>query len=183
MSCKLQPMRTCTLCGSSTNGFYKCSKVSDGLTSWCKPCFRLNQQASLAAHPERKHRRKETIANWNKANPERALAKVKRYQSANPETVRESSRRSKRKRHPEILANNAKRRADKLSATPQWANLVRIAEIYAEAQRLTRESGEKHVVDHVIPLANKFVCGMHVETNLRVVPYGVNAATGNSFLI
>ncbi len=37
------------------------------------------------------------------------------------------------------------------------------------------------VVDHVIPLQGRMVCGLHVEGNLRVVPASVNARKHNFY--
>ena len=41
--------------------------------------------------------------------------------------------------------------------------------IYDKAQRLTRESGVKHHVDHTVPLQSPLVCGLHCEFNLQVI--------------
>lgn len=163
---KLQPVRACTKCGSTTNGFYKCSRVSDGKQSKCKQCVRLYQEAHFAAHPERKLRHRQMAANWQKANPQRVVERVRRYQKAHPERCE----RVRTRRH---LTNRR----------PAWANKFFIAEIYDLARLRTKLLGEKWVVDHVIPLTHPLVCGLHVETNLRVVPQRVNAAKGNSFLI
>lgn len=64
----LQPIRACTRCGSAANEFYKCSKVSDGKSSWCKPCFRDFRREAYAADPELKAKRYAQIADWAKAN-------------------------------------------------------------------------------------------------------------------
>lgn len=66
---------------------------------------------------------------------------------------------------------------------PIWANPFFIAEIYDLARRRTKATGKPWVVDHVIPLKNPLVSGLHVETNLQVVPRSFNAAKGNSFVI
>lgn len=71
--------------------------------------------------------------------------------------------------HPEI--NRAKanlRRSKKLQATPAWADHGKIIDIYANAVRLTRETGVPYHVDHFYPLKSNIVCGLHVETNLRI---------------
>lgn len=63
----------------------------------------------------------------------------------------------------------AKRNAAKYNATPSWANQDAIRAIYAEAARLTRETGIRHEVDHIYPLQGELVCGLHVEANLQIL--------------
>jgi hypothetical protein len=65
--------------------------------------------------------------------------------------------------------------------TPPWADMAAIKAVYAEAKRLTRETGELHVVDHIVPLCGKLVSGLHVHWNLRVVHWRVNSAKGAFF--
>jgi hypothetical protein len=63
----------------------------------------------------------------------------------------------------------AKRRAVLLKATPLWANTNAIKRIYAEADFLSKATGIKYEVDHIIPLQGKNVCGLHVVNNLQVI--------------
>jgi hypothetical protein len=53
---------------------------------------------------------------------------------------------------------------------PKWANPSAIKAVYAECKRLTQETGIPHHVDHIIPLRGEYVSGLHVETNLQVLP-------------
>lgn len=64
---------------------------------------------------------------------------------------------------------------------PAWADKGKIAAIYAESKRLTRETGRPHHVDHVVPLNNKLVSGLHVEFNLVVAKARANMVKGNRF--
>lgn len=50
------------------------------------------------------------------------------------------------------------------------------------AERLTRETGIPHQVDHIVPLQSKIVCGLHVEHNLRVITATENARKKNKLV-
>lgn len=74
------------------------------------------------------------------------------------------------------------RNVAKLQATPAWADHDKIAAMYDEARRLTRETGVEHNVDHVVPLRGRLVCGLHVENNLRVITAQVNKLKANKLI-
>jgi hypothetical protein len=74
-----------------------------------------------------------------------------------------------------------KRRTEKLKRSPVWADQAAIAAVYAEAQRLTVQTGTVHHVDHFYPLQGKNVSGLHVAGNLRVIPALQNLRKGNRF--
>lgn len=44
---------------------------------------------------------------------------------------------------------------------------------------MTRETGIAHEVDHIYPLQGRNVCGLHVETNLRVITRSANRKKNN----
>lgn len=66
----------------------------------------------------------------------------------------------------------ARRRTTLLNATPTWANIERIKEIYLDCP-------ENHHVDHIIPLKGKNVCGLHVENNLQYLTIEENLKKSN----
>lgn len=72
-------------------------------------------------------------------------------------------------------------RAQRVRRTPAWSDIVAIKAIYAEAKRLTEETGELYVVDHIVPMCGKIVSGLHVSWNLRVIHWRENAQKGAWF--
>ncbi|MBR8303725.1 hypothetical protein KDW49_23730 [Burkholderia dolosa] len=74
--------------------------------------------------------------------------------------------------------HGARRRARERRATPPWLSPLQrtmIAILYAQAETLTRDTGVLHVVDHIVPLDGKLVCGLHVPWNMRVTHWRENA--------
>lgn len=83
-------------------------------------------------------------------------------------------------RYPEKSAQRAaKRRAAKRQATVEWANEFFIEEAYHLAKVRSELFGFQWEVDHIIPLQGRVACGLHVETNLQVIPWLDNVRKGN----
>ena len=59
---------------------------------------------------------------------------------------------------------------------------IAIRNLYLQAMALTKITGEKYVVDHIIPLINPIVCGLHVPWNLRVITQEENLKKSNKIL-
>ena len=66
-------------------------------------------------------------------------------------------------------------------ATPTWSISFFIEEAYELSQRRTKVTGLLWEVDHIIPIVNKNVCGLHVEHNLQVVPTTWNKQKSNKW--
>jgi hypothetical protein len=75
-----------------------------------------------------------------------------------------------------VYKENASRyKAQKIKATPSWANRDKILEIY-------KSCPDGFHVDHIYPLQSDWVCGLHVETNLRCIPAEDNLRKSNRYI-
>jgi len=128
---------------------------------------RERQRRMRLEHPERQ---KAYDRRFDERNPGKRAARGKAWYDAHPEKRYEVAR-NWRLANLDVCASYAsKRRAAELSAIPPWADMLAIQAFYEEARRLTEETGGPYHVDHIVPLQGKGICGLHVETNLRVIP-------------
>ena len=81
-----------------------------------------------------------------------------------------------------LRAKDALINARKLRAVPKWLTKDMIREIrnmYIRAADLSAELSVMHHVDHIIPLLNPTVCGLHVPWNLQILTATQNLKKGN----
>lgn len=71
-----------------------------------------------------------------------------------------------------------RRRARERAQTPAWANAALTRAMYALAEKRTRETGIRHSVEHIVPLAGGIVCGLHWHGNMEVRPLRENLIKG-----
>jgi len=107
-------------------------------------------------------------------NKEKILEYSKVHYELNKYTIKQQHREYYYNNKYLFNAKAAKRRATKVQATPNWGNLIAIKEIY-------RTCPEGYHVDHIVPLQNKLVCGLHCEFNLQHLPIKENLSKGNRF--
>lgn len=197
-------MKLCRTCGQDKDlaAFSKCARSSDGLQFKCKSCHseynRANKEARAKHAREyyaaNKERYAETGKAWREANSDRKAviashlyqAKKKemdernaRWKRENPQAARAIMRKWSQANRATINVIKAKRSAAHRKATPGWANKEVMRAIYAESLRLTRETGIKHHVDHIVPLVSDLVCGLHCEFNLQILPGLENQSKSN----
>ena len=127
-------------------------------------CFHKNKSQHDGLNGKCKECRKEYDAKWCLANREKVLAWKKQ---ANKNMTLES-------RKNKNLLNRLRARRLK-TATPPWVDRQEIKYIY------TLAAERSLVVDHIVPLNHKLVCGLHVPENLRCIPMALNASKSNKF--
>lgn len=101
---------------------------------------------------------------------------VQKYREANIEKIREYGKKHYICNRAYYIAKAAKRRAAEIKATPRWANNDSIRKIYENCPK------DCHV-DHIIPLKNNIVCGLHCEFNLQYLSIKDNLIKSNKFNI
>jgi hypothetical protein len=83
------------------------------------------------------------------------------------------------------LIHDAKRRCAELKRTPTWLtenDYWMIEQTYELSALRTKLFGFAWHVDHIIPLQGKYVSGLHVPTNLQVIPATENLRKANKHL-
>ena len=108
-------------------------------------------------------------AAWCAANPERSAEIKREWRNRNPEADRKYYERNKERSYAQ---RDAYRRRCK-EAMPEWVDRRAILDVYKEAKRLGLS------VDHIVPLHNPTVCGLHVPWNLQLLPLEDNIRKGN----
>ena len=173
--------KKCSLCliDHSTTMFYKDKTKLDNLHPWCKNCHKEKNKKYYQDNKQKilgtQHNYYEKIKEVKKDS----FAKRRRdlYWS-NPEKYRKLSL-SYIKKNPVL---NAKRTADyrsrQLRAIPIWYDNKKVKEIYEFAAEF-RLHGFDVDVDHIVPLKNSKVCGLHVHDNLRVCLLSINRMKSN----
>lgn len=153
----------------------------------CKACTLEKQRPrSNAYYAANRDDQIVTKGAYYEQNRERYTAWRMANKAANPE--REKSVRLARRaakidsfREREVVYSSV-RRAYKLRAMPAWADIEAIRLVYLAAQRKTRLTGIQYHVDHIVPLKGKTVCGLHCESNLRVIKASENVRKSNSLV-
>jgi hypothetical protein len=184
---------TCCYCGLllPAEKFYASQITANTKRGKCRACsvkksheWNVANRARHNANAARSHQKESVKARdtaWRKANRPYLAALMKKWRQEHPEEWKAITRRGRIKNIEKILIRNREREILEKTAMPPWADRDKIRAVYAEAKRLTRETGIEHEVDHIIPLRGKTVCGFHIETNLQILPAIVNRRKHNAF--
>ena len=133
--------------------------------------FRKDAGTATGLHGHCRHCQDE----WRSKNKQLLAHLNKDWASRNVDRCFQVARAHRQKNSHLNAARESKRRADKVRATPVWADLQKIAAFYAEAKRLSL------TVDHIVPLNSDLVCGLHVEHNLQLLTKPENCSKNNRY--
>jgi aminopeptidase N len=186
-------MKTCRACGieKALDGFSTNGK--SGHHPVCKVCRSAQSREQRIKHgdhiraleAEKYQRNKDAMRAANKAYCDKTKAhrseiERARYQE-NAEQIKSRAKQYRETNPEKVRAWNGTRRAAQRKALPSWADKRSIAAIYAEALRMSRATGIKHHVDHMIPLSHPLVCGLHVPGNLQILTQAENLKKSNAW--
>lgn len=125
-------------------------------------------------------------SSFSNSNKDRLKSKQKAYREVHKAKRKIVSKAYNKlykiRNRPTFNFYNSMRRTRKLNATPKWANLGKIREIYEGCPK-------GKTVDHIIPLKGvnedniHIVCGLHVESNLQYLTPSENSTKTNKYLI
>jgi 5-methylcytosine-specific restriction endonuclease McrA len=106
--------------------------------------------------------------------------------AARPTEERRRNRAEYKDRNVDVVrADTSVRKRRHRDATPKWLTKpekLQMRELYIQARKLTAVTGERYVVDHIVPLRGESVCGLHVPWNLRVITQEENLKKSNKHI-
>lgn len=169
-------MKYCYRCKESKPilSFVKNKSKKDGLSTECRECKRTQDKSHYQANSEKI---KQSVAKYRSENPEKVIQVKKDWYQANSESTKEKVRIYRKDNRGKCNALSKKYKADKIKATPKWAELDKISIVYQKA----KEWG--FVVDHIVPLQGKTVCGLHCWSNLQLLDPEINARKSNVYWV
>ena len=184
-------MKACSKCGVDKpfGEFSKDKQKISGYTSRCKSCQKADYDPVYNSIK---------CAEYREKNSEKISQHMRDFYEANKEMMRkrnrdwyhnniEFARQKQRDKWPETYAKHKDafiykgRFRDKTISLqcPPWADKDVIKAIYKQARRMTKETGIKYHVDHIIPLQGELVSGLHVPDNLQIITEYENLSKGN----
>jgi hypothetical protein len=171
--------KKCPKCGARKplSEFGKSKSTKDGLRVYCKLCHRADCLEWRSKNPN--YRKNYYSANKGAEKEKSARRDRRAYYLANKEVIIERCLQWAKNNAARCAARAMQRIAIKNLATPTWADISKIQEIYQLAERKRIESGEMWHVDHIVPLKSKTVCGLHVACNLQLLRAAENVAKSN----
>ena len=167
--CRMQKLLKC---------FSPNKNSKDGLQTQCNECRAEYTRSWRLANPEKSRL---AAKNWKANNLEKNKVLSKSWQLANLEKNRVNSKKWNQANPEKCNSYSAKRRALKVKATPGWFEETAVQELYLLAKTLTKVTGIKHHVDHIVPLNSKIVQGFHCLANLQILEARTNMVKSNRF--
>lgn len=179
----------CSTCNEvkPTEQFSRNSSTRTGYQLRCKSCVKahyLKNADTIKRRVNNYQKEKALDPLWVEKERKRKTELTRRRYWENPEKHRQWSSGNKKKNRARYTEAQRVRGANLRN---QFKNLsefdrARTQIIYKVRERLSELTGEVWHVDHIIPLKGKTVCGLHVPSNLRVIPARENMRKHNKLI-
>lgn len=169
-------MKKCKKCGGEKelSEYSKDKGRVSGIRDVCRLCIKVYNKNSRDKEANRGYARMYRIE-----HKEKCVEAQRKWKEGNPDYYRDWKRDNSGKTN----SYTAKRRADKLLATPAWANQKYIDIWYVLAKSEEARTGRKVHVDHIVPLQGELVCGLHCESNMQLLFAEDNIRKSNTFVV
>jgi hypothetical protein len=181
--------KKCTKCQKrkKIDKFSKNYRYKDKLEIYCKKCihtkylknYKKNKEIYKRTSKLYRKNFSEKIKKYKKEyyikNKEYLLSYFNKWKILNKNKISKNSKRYREKNRNRYSYYATLRRNILINATPKWVNLNEIKRIY-----LYRPKGK--VVDHIVPLKGKTVCGLHVPWNLQYLTKSQNSKKINKLI-
>ncbi len=171
-------MKTCSRClnQKDTAAFGKRSDKPHLFRSHCNECIRIKSNSDYARELQNINRRNRYKNDEEYRNKVCSVSKA-RWETHKDQMI-SAHKKWVSKNREKVLAygryHRSLRRALERMATPPWADLGKIKEIYANCPK-------GYHVDHIVPLNGKNICGLHIPANLQYLTASENLKKGNRF--
>jgi hypothetical protein len=158
-------------------------KLKTRYHSWCNDCRKLKKKEWDSKNVEyvRAKAMEWHYANYDKCKEKKAIV-IKNWRKNNIEKCREYAKKCYQNNKEKSFAKSALYRANKRNAAPKWLDKnmqEQIANLFKIAKEMSRKTGIKYEVDHIIPLQGVNVSGLHVPWNLQVITQFENRSKHN----
>jgi len=167
--------KKCTVCKAEKplEQFHRKKGARLGRYSQCKPCCKVIQDKIRKESTTLKERSKAYAKTYATKHHAKKLEAQRKWRQANKEKQNKLIAKWKKLNAHKSRHYTNQRRARKLQAIPPWFEKEKVDLVYKKA----KEWG--FVVDHVIPLLGKNVCGLHCWANLQLLDAELNGKKGN----
>ena len=154
----------------------------------CVECLRLEWEKANQARAEyfRAYNQSEAGQKAKREYYERNREAVIASAQARPDEEKNKYKKRHKEQNQDYYRSlvSMRRRRFRL-ATPKWLTAEHKMEIrlkYRLAIELSRRTGIRHAVDHIVPIQGEEVCGLHVPWNLGVITQEENLKKSNKLV-
>lgn len=161
--------------------------MKDGLNTFCILCHKadnLDRKKINRRNPEFVANEYKQKKNYREVNREKLAIGMLSWRLRNAGYVKEYGKKYRQENKELYNFHSQKRKIDLINRTPKWLDeedLWMIEQAYDIAIKRSNATGIQWHVDHIIPLRGRYVSGLHVPTNLQVIPWYENQRKTNKY--